>query len=315
MPFRRLFPLCVIASLSCCGLNASAAEISVERSEKGATVKIDGQLFTEYITRSGNKPILWPIIGPTAKPMTRDFPMLNHAGETKDHPHHRSLWFSHGDVNHVNFWTERGTVGLIKHLEFTKLASGNPATIVARNAWLAPDGKPVCEDERTLRFGADADSRRIDFDITLKATNGDVVFGDTKEGTFALRIPDSLSVDAKQGGRIINSKGQVNDAAWGQPADWVDYHGPIDGKTLGIAIFNHPTSLAYPTHWHVRTYGLFAANPLGLHDFPGGKHQNGAVKVPQGKSITFRYRVLLHQGDERESKLTERFSAYAAESN
>ena len=296
------------------GFDAVSAEITVERSEKGAVVKIDGRLFTEYLVRSGTKPILWPIIGPTGKPMTRDFPMQNRAGETKDHPHQRSLWFSHGNVNGVDFWTEQGKVGTIKHLEFTKIAGGKPAVIATRNAWLAPDGRRVCEDRRVLHFDADGDARWIDFDITLKATDGDLVFGDTKEGTFGVRVAESLNVDAKRGGKIVNGHGQIDGAAWGRPAAWVDYHGPIDGKTVGIAILNHPSSSRYPAYWHVRTYGLFAANPFGLHEFPGGKKSNGALKLSRGETVTFRYRVLLHRGDELEGKVAEKFVAYSKES-
>ncbi len=308
---KILVPL--VAATLLRGSDAAAAEITVERSEKGAVVKIDGRLFTEYLTRSGTKPILWPIIGPTGKPMTRDFPMRNRPGETKDHPHQRSLWFSHGSVNGIDFWTERGKVGTIKHLEFTKLAGGKPAVIATRNAWLPPDGRRVCEDRRVLHFDTDGDARWIDFDITLKATDGDLVFGDTKEGTFGLRVAETLSVDAHRGGKIVNSRGQTDGAAWGQPAAWVDYHGPLDGKTVGIAILNHPSSLRYPTRWHVRTYGLFAANPFGLHEFPGGKKADGTMTLRRGQSATFRYRVLLHRGDEREGKVAERFSAYSKE--
>jgi hypothetical protein len=310
MPHRPTLAVLVAVSLLH-SLNAVSAEITVERSAKGAVVKIDGQLFTEYLVRSGTKPILWPIIGPTGKPMTRDYPMRDRAGEKKDHPHQRSLWFSHGSVNGIDFWTEQGKkVGTIKHLEFTKIAGGPAAVIATRNAWLAPGGRTLCEDERVLHFGADGDARWIDFDITLKATEGDVVFGDTKEGTFGIRVAESLCVDAKGGGKIVNSHQQTNGAAWGQSAPWVDYYGPIDGKTVGIAIFNHPRSFRYPTRWHVRTYGLFAANPFGLHEFPGGKKADGALTLPRGEAITLRYRVLLHQGDERTGKVAERFAAY-----
>jgi hypothetical protein len=308
-----LFAALAAISLGCC-LQTAFAEITVERCEKGAVVKINGRLFTEYLVRSGTKPVLWPIIGPTGKPMTRDFPMRDHPGETKDHPHQRSLWFSHGNVNGIDFWAEQGRVGTIKHLEFTKIAGGKPAVIATRNAWLAPDGRRICEDQRVLHFDSDGDARWIDFDITLKASDGELVFGDTKEGTFGLRVAESLSVDARRGGQIINSRGQTNGAAWGRPAAWVDYFGPIDGKTVGIAILNHPSSLRYPTHWHVRTYGLFAANPFGLRDFTGGKKADGALTLPRGEKATFRYRVLLHRGDQREGKVAERFSAYSHES-
>jgi hypothetical protein len=295
--------------LVCC--ESFSTEISAERSKNGAVVKIDGQLFTEYWTQSGNKPILWPILGPTGKPMTRDYPMRSHGDETKDHPHHRSLWFTHGEVNGVNFWLDQGNVGQIKHLEFTKVAGGKPATIAARHAWLAPDGKKIGEDDLTLHFDTDGRARWIDFDITIHATDGPMRFGDTKEGTFGVRVADSMRVDAKRGGRIVNSQGQTDGDAWGKPASWVDYHGPIDGQVVGIAIFNHPGSFRYPTYWHVRTYGLFAANPFGLHDFTGDKKANGAYELPAGKSMTLRYRIFFHRGDEREGKVAEAFASYS----
>jgi hypothetical protein len=315
MSYRLLIFIALTATSWLSTPDGFSAEISVERSDKGAVVKIDGQLFTEYLVRSGTKPVLWPIIGPTGEPMTRDFPMRDRAGETKDHRHQRSLWFSHGNVGGVDFWAERGKgVGTIKHLEFTKLSGGKPGVIATHNAWLAPDGRRVCEDERTLRFDTDGDARWIDFEITVKAVDGDVVFGDTKEGTFGVRVAESLSVDAKRGGKIVNSEGQSNDKAWGQPAAWVDYHGPIERQTVGIAIFNHPSSFRYPTCWHVRGYGLFAANPFGLHELSGGKKGSGALTLSRGKTVTLRYRVLLHKGDEREGRVAERFSTYAKES-
>lgn len=294
--FRLPLPLAIFAivSLIVCSRSYSA-EITIERSDDGAVVKIDGKLFTEYLVRSGNKPVLWPIVGPTGKPMTRNYPLRDVEGEKKDHPHHRSLWFTHGEVNGVNFWAETGRVGKIEHIEFTNL-DGESATIVARNAWIDPDGKKVCEDTRTLGFGTDDRSRWIDFDITIKATEGPLTFGDTKEGAFGIRVAESIRVDAGKGGRFVNSRSQVDKDAWGQPAEWIDYHGPVDGQTVGIAVMNHTDSFRYPTFWHVRPYGLLAANPFGVHDFTNGKRSDGEKTLAQGESIRLRYRVLLHLG-------------------
>ena len=121
--------------------------------------------------------------------------------------------------------------------------------------------------------------RVIDFEITLKATHGPVTFGDTKEGMFGLRVASSMDVNKKQGGRITNAEGLTDDQAWGKASPWVDYTGPVQGKTVGIAILNHPRSFRYPTTWHVRTYGLFAANPFGWHDFGLGK--SGEYVLPR----------------------------------
>ena len=311
MPFfSRLMPALIATCSLLCGVGF-AAEITAERSPGGVVVKIDGALFTEYLVRSGGKPVLWPIIGPTGERMTRDYPMLDHAGEAKDHPHQRSLWFTHGEVNGENFWLESDKAGTIAHQEFLKVASGKPAVVATRNAWLKANGEKLCEDQRTLRFDSDGDARWIDFDITVTATGGAVNFGDTKEGTFGVRVAESMCVDAKHGGRIVNSQQQVDADAWGQAAPWVDYHGPVAGQTVGIAILNHPGSFRFPTYWHVRTYGLFAANPFGLHDFTRAARGAGDFTLSPGKSVAFRYRVLLHRGDEKEGKVAEAFAAYA----
>jgi len=287
------------------------AEVTARRSPGGVLVEIDGQPFTEYLVRSGAKPILWPIVGPTGKPMTRAYPMGEAPNETKDHVHQRSLWFTHGEVSGANFWAETPKHGTIVHRRFVEIESGKEATVVAENDWVGPDNTKILADLRKLKFGAGPDVRWIDFDITLKASYGPVQFGDTKEGTFGVRVAETMRVDAKTGGRIINSLGQTDQAAWGRQAAWVDYHGPVGGQTVGIAIMNHPSSFRFPTFWHVRTYGLFAANPFGRKGFPDGGKRDGSYTLPEGQSIALRYRVWLHQGDEKRGRVAEAYSSYA----
>lgn len=308
---RLLLPAWIALAGLCVLAPTLLAEVTIEKSEQGVVIKADGQPFAEYVVESGGKPIVWPIIGPTGKPMTRAYPMRDDvASEKHDHPHHRSLWFTHGDVNGLSFWDKDTT----RHREFVKLESGRQGLVVTRNDWIDREGKTVLEDERRLTFGADASSRWIDFDITLTARGGPVTFGDTKEGSFGVRVPGTMKVDAKLGGRIVDSKGRENQAAWGKQAEWVDYYGPVDGETLGIAIMNHPTSFRFPTFWHVRTYGLFAANPFGIGDFTGSKDNDGSYKLDDGKSITFRYRVLFHKGDEKQGRVADNYAAYVAQS-
>jgi hypothetical protein len=296
---------------------SAAAELTVEQTDQGVTVNIDGQLFTEYLIRTGPKPILWPVIGPTGAEMTRAYPMRTEVeGEKQDHPHQRSLWFTHGDVNGVDFWSENAGHGSIVHREFTQVAGAPEATITtitAINDWLGPDGRKHLEDERTLVFNAGDGWRSIDFNITLKATAGPVIFGDTKEGMMGIRVPTVMDVNSDPGGRIVTSEGLTDKEAWGKPAAWVDYHGPVDGETVGVAILNHPSSFRAPTHWHVREYGLFAANPFGLHDFSGSDEVDGSYTIPDGDSITFRYRFLFHRGDEQSAQVGKAYEAYAAE--
>jgi hypothetical protein len=291
---------------------AKAAEFQLEENADGVTVRLDGQLFTRYLIKSGPKPILWPIVGPYGKQMTRGYPMREpSASEKKDHVHHRSLWFTHGDVNGTSFWHESDPQGTIVHREFVKLSAGERAVIQTRNDWLDPNGQRVCEDLRTFTFHADGDLRLIDVDILVTAGDERVVFGDTKEGSFAVRVAGSMRTELGQGGKIINSQGQQDGDAWGRRAEWVDYSGPVEGKTVGITIMNHPQSLRYPTYWHVRTYGLFAANPFGVRDFLQDKKADGKLVLAPRESFSLYYRVLLHPGDASSLDLPAAFQAYS----
>lgn len=301
------FALCLAACLAVAG---QAAQFDLQQDADGITVNLDGKLLTRYLVKSGIKPILWPLIGPYGDPVTRQYPMLDALPtERSDHPHQRSFWFTHGDVNGVSFWHEGAKAGHIVHQEFLKVSGGETAVIAARNEWRTEDGQKTCEDVRTLTFGTCGESVWIDFDSTVTATDGPVKFGDTKEGSFGVRVAGTMDVDRKLGGRIVNSDGLTDAAAWGKQAPWVDYHGPVNDKTVGIAILNHPTSFRFPTYWHVRTYGLFTANPFGVKDF--SKQGNGDHTLAPGESFTLRYRVLIHKGDEQEGKVAEAYEAYA----
>ena len=277
---------------------------------KDVEVTIDGKPFTTYVAHSGPKPFYYPLIGPTGAPISRAFPMKDVPGEKRDHPHQRSMWFTHGKVNGVDFWSEQTGHGSIVETS-RKLTDGSPAfgQIRTTDDWTGPDAKRICADERTVRFFATSTSRIIDFDITIKATDGPVTFGDTKEGMFGVRVATSMDVDSRKGGKITNSDGLTDAGAWGKPASWVDYTGPVEGRTVGVAILNHPASFRHPTTWHVRTYGLFAANPFGLHDF--GMKAPGDHTIPAGESVRFGYRVILHKGETAAAGLPAAYAAYA----
>lgn len=312
MPRRICFAV-LLATFAFVPLKAArAAKFALKRQDPDVRVEADGKLFTVYLTATGPKPILWPVIGPTGAEMTRAYPMKDVAGEKHDHPHQRSIWFTHGDVNGVDFWSENKEHGSIVHREYLRLEEADDyALITTRNDWLDAGGKKVLQDIRDVTFRAGEDWRSIDFDITLNASNGPVKFGDTKEGSMGVRIPTIMDVNSKQGGHIVNSAGETDKDAWGKPAAWVDYYGKVDGKAVGIAFFNHPASFRSPTRWHVRDYGLFAANPFGLRDFVGKKDVDGSYTLASGESIGLRYRILFHTGDAKEAKIGEAFESYA----
>lgn len=295
----------------------SAQELGLLKSEKGYKITIDGEIFTEYITDQQGTPILWPIIGPGGKKMTRDFPMIpaGNPDEQKDHPHQRSFWFTHGDVNGEDFWALGKTK--IRHDKFTFAESDGKITIlITENTWLDSKGESLCTDVRSFRFFVQDGIRVVDFDIIITSAVEKCKFGDTKEGTFGIRVPGSMDVDAKKrnpehGGTIINAQGLKNNEAWGKRSEWVDYSGPAGGEVSGITVMNHPESFRYPTYWHVRTYGLFAANPFGEHDYLRKKEKTGEFVLEKGDSIEFRYRILFHTGPVSSERLKNLFEIYA----
>jgi hypothetical protein len=315
----------------------SAADgVSVVQQDDKVRVEINGQLFTEYYFKHVPRPYCYPLLGPRGTAMTRDWPMKDLPGEEHDHPHHRSLWFAHGNVNGLDFWSEQKNYCKTVHAKFLAVESGkNEGIIRTENHWVAPDGTVVCTDERTLQiYNRGPEERLFDFDITLYAPkNKEVVFGDTKEGTMAVRVAETMRVvhgkNEAGKGRIVLSTGVSDDGpggavarnekketnTWGKRAAWCDYSGPVDGKTVGIAIFDHPQNPRHPTSWHVRDYGLFAANPFGLHDFEKQPKGAGDLKIPAGQSVTFRYRFYLHEGNEKDAKVAERYAEYAGKSD
>ena len=301
---------------------ASAAEakgVQIKELPDRLRIEINGKLFTEYHFKDVPRPFCYPLLGPGGVAMTRNAPMKEVPGEDRDHPHHRSFWFTHGNVNGVDFWSEARDFGKVVHDSFVKISSGEKEGVIqSRHKWLAKDGTEACTDERTLRIYNRPDNERLfDYEITINAGKNEVTFGDTKEGSMALRLAETMRLKpnkdnvGKPTGHIVNSEGVRDAATWGKRAAWCDYYGPVDGKTVGAAIFDHPQNPRHPTWWHVRDYGLFAANPFGKHDFESLPDKSaGNLVVPAGKSITFRYRIYLHEGDEVQSKVAERYADY-----
>jgi len=283
----------------------------VEKVTNTVGVFISRSSFTTLNFADGPKPYFYPIMGPTGDPVTRSYPMQKVEGETSDHPHHRSWWFTHGSVNGIDFWSESEKAGRIFQTKIELLESGDVmGRIRTANDWVAPTGETVCQDVREVRIYNTSNGRLLDFNVTIRAMEGPVTFGDTKEGMMGFRVASSM--DADRGGHIVNSRGQKDADTWGMPAEWCDYYGPMYGRTVGIAVMDHPSSFRHPTYWHVRTYGLFAANPFGLKDFPNGKGKDGSHTIPAGGEMRFRYRIFIHEGTTDQANIARVQAGYAA---
>jgi hypothetical protein len=261
--------------------------ITLTPEAKWVTVQVDGQPFTRYYFADVPKPFCFPIVGPNGKVLTRGFPVEPREGESRDHPHHKGFWVAYGDVNGVDFWSERHP---IVHRTFEAIESGSVmGRLQARNEWQTRDGKTICEEIRELRFYALPKLRMMDLTLTFIATEGEVTFGDTKEGFVAIRLPDELTL-TRGTGHILNATGHRDREAWGKRASWCLYYGTLNGEPVAVAFFDHPKNRSYPTPWHVRDYGLFANGPFGRKDF--GLPAEEPVRLGKGERLTLRYRLV-----------------------
>ena len=276
-------------------------------------IDLDGKPFTTF--HSGvaeGRPYLAPLRAASGKTVTRRFPMETIEGESRDHLHHRGLWFSYDDVNGVKFWENDPSykdpqTGRIVATQV--LWSPASKTLDTVFDWNDHSGKTVLVEHRLMTFRSSPTLRNIDFDITLTAPEK-VVFGDTKEGAFAIRLADALT-EKSGSGKMVNAEGKQGMAAiWGKRSSWVDYSGAIDGEKLGIAIFDHPSNPGYPVHWHARDYGLFAVNPWGQHAFDPAAPE-AHTTLPAKGSLRFRWRVVIHAGDTAVARVAELYQEFA----
>jgi len=333
----RVLPLLVVVGLSAsCALlhhGPPVPQARLTRLDDRVRVELGGQLFTEYVFQGADRPYCYPVLAPDGTPLTRDFPMKTTAGEDVDHKHHRSLWFAHSAVNGVDFWNE-GTAGgptpkgKIVHEALDETTDGDVGVIRARDRWVAPNGKVFCTDETTVRFRGTPAGRMIDYEVTLRApADAPVHIGDNKDGTMAVRLaqwmtmphkmkqPDGKMQETGGQGHIVTSTGRRDAEAWGKRADWCDYHAERGGKIYGVAMFDHPENLRHPTWWMARDYGLFGANPFGWHDYEvefKNEPHKGDYTIPAGGSLTLRYRLFFHLGDEIASNVAAHYAEYAA---
>lgn len=303
----------LLVLLAACAATAEHEDMAVEVEDK-VVVTIDGEPFTEYRFANESKPILYPLLGPGGLPLTRDYPMVEGTpGEAADHPHHQSLWFAHGNVNGFDFWhgTEAGE--RIRHDAILGISWSDDRVVVrARNRWQVEKGRTLLIEERTMSFGSDERGRIIDFTFVLSPVDRPLVFGDTKEGTMALRLAPTLRLQGEVAqGECLNAAGNRDGDCWGKRAAWVSYYGPVAGRLTSVTLLDHPDNPRHPTWWHARDYGLFAANPFGVHDFEGKPAGAGDLRVELGENLTLRYRLRIDAGAPDPDELNDELLRFA----
>ncbi|MGF1580585.1 MAG: PmoA family protein [Gemmataceae bacterium] len=303
------------------------AKVTLNIKDETVEFLVNKQVVSVYHTKGQPKPILWPVYGPKGSKVTRSYPLIKGVkGEAADHIHHRSVWFTYGDVipkgipikqkirgvDGVDFWSERTGAGKIICTKVKAGPSGPDwASIETHNEWRMADGKKIMDEDRTVIFYDFGIARLYVFIVRLQATVCDILFGDTKEGAMGVRVSHLLRED-KSGGKIQNSKGKTGaNACWGRRADWCDYSGQINGKPVGIAIFDDKKN-QWRSCFHVRAYGLMAANPFGRSRsrFPDARNIKALADLPKGETLVLRYGVLVHDGNTKEGQVAEYYQQF-----
>lgn len=341
-PLNLLF--CIVILIGICS-HSARAQVSITELEDRIRIEINGEIFTEWRHQDWVAPYLYPVVGPNGENITRNYPMKEGVpSESQDHYHHRSLRFGHSDVNGLNFWfwrlgKERETSKAeIKLEKIERISSGKTGEVVLWNQWLN-DGELVMREKVRLAF-TPLENRQVlmDFDIEFHPGKNPVTLGDQKDGGMLVRVAGTMKAAQKNTGKklagtILNSRGDVDSDAWGKAAEWVDYYGPdTSGKTVGIAMFDHPKNLRFPTQWHARTYGLLAANRFSKDHFdpkfakakgvpcrpfskdcPACKSRGGSYTIPVGESLSLRHRFYFHHGDSKSADVEGQYADYAVD--
>jgi hypothetical protein len=324
--------------------SAPRVEVRAHPSDRRVDVLVDGQPFTAYIWPERlAKPVLYPIRSAAGTLVTRGFPLEPRTAERVDHPHQVGFWFNHGDVNGVDFWNnsetlkpeERAKMGSIRQVAIESATGGRGhGELRVALDWVMPDGTAAVREQTAYAFGAGPGRRSIDRDTTLSATTRRVVFNDNKEGTLGLRVARALEEPSKEpvvftdasgkptsvpaldnagvNGVYTSSEGLTGAAVWGTRARWVALSGRVASEDVVLLMLDHPKNPGYPTHWHARGYGLFAANPLGAKVFSNGKEELNLAIEP-GRSVRFRHRLLILTGPFSAEKAEAAWKEFASE--
>ena len=324
-------------------MSAYAQEVVTFRQKSGeqkVDVLIGGKFFTSYTYTSNiEKPVLYPLQTASGVLVTRGFPLNPRPNERTDHPHHIGMWFTYGDVSGLDFWNNSYAIpdsakykyGSIKHQQIVATQDGTKSGRLAVTAnWVNVKGKVLLKEETTFIFSGDATHRVIDRMTTLTAQQEKVSLKDNKEGILGIRVTRELEIpadkpeiftDAKgiptrvavlnnEGvtGNFLTSEGKKGNDAWGTRGKWCLMYGKKNNQDVSIAILDHPENPGYPTYWHARGYGLFAANNLGQEALSNGKDKLNYSLEP-GKSATFKYRIVITNGSTPSAQQLDKMAA------
>jgi len=314
------------------------------KNDQKVDVLVDGELFTSYLYTNKlsvlKKTTLYPIISANGQTITRGFPIDPRPSERTDHPHHIGAWFNYGDVNGLDYWNnsdaipekDQDKMGTIRHEKIIDLKNGYKKAELSVSAnWLKPDGNVLLKEKTKFIFYAEDGKRMIDRIVTLTALDEPVLFKDNKEGMIAIRTARELEHPSEKpvtlsdangnktdvpvldntgvSGHYLSSEGIEGTDVWGKRAKWVALSGTINNKDITVVIMDQPKNVGYPTYWHARGYGLFAANPLGQKIFSDDKEELNFSLEPKAE-VTFIYRIEVLDGKQNKNTLEKEYNNF-----
>ncbi len=343
---KHFLRYCVLSILTITLFSISLAQekeyVKVLRSGKDkVNVQVGGRPFTSFLyPDSLEKPVLYPVHAANGTIVTRGFPLDPQPGDPTDHPHHVGIWFTFENVNGLDFWNnsyaipkeKRHLYGWIRTNSVIVKSGSKKGSISYHANWTNQQKNVLLEESTQLEFSGTAHRRIIDRVTVLKADTT-ILFTDAKDGMYGIRLAHALQIptnkdqefkddkgnvtvvkggtDIIANGNYVTSEGRQGDDAWASRGKWCKVYGKLGNDSISITIIDHPGNPNYPTFWHARGYGLFAANPLGEKIFTNGKTFKN-LQLKKGESVTFRFRIVIHEGDktisaEKLNKLADEF--------
>lgn len=324
----------VFAANTLFAVTAQAQKAEPVKLLKATNNKIDiligGKPFTSFLyPDSLEKPVLYPLRSANGALVTRGFPLAPRPGDPTDHPHHIGLWFNFENLNGLDFWNnsyaipaaKKSGYGWIRTDKILETKDGTKGILAYHANWTDQQKQVILEEQTRFEFSGNTQERIIDRVTTLTADK-DALFKDAKDGMLGLRLAHELQIpdpadqkftddkgnvtivkggtDKVANGTYLTSEGKTGNDAWSTRGVWCKVYGKIGADSVSVTIIDHPQNPNYPTFWHARGYGLFAANPLGEKVFTNGKSEKN-LTLKKGESVTFRYRIIIHNGPQTNS--------------
>ena len=260
------------------------------------------------------KPYVRQLFSPAGVNILRDAPA--------DHLHHHALMFA-VKVDGVNFWEETPAAGKQIHQSFTdvkadtktdvkndKLFETRQAGFTEHIHWTNPKQELLIKERRTIevRQGTDLGATLLTWQSTFELPDGKESATITGSHYHGLGMRFVKSMDT--GGQHLNAAGKPGIIFRGDEklvrATWSAYTADADGKTVTVAMFDHPQNPRHPATWFTMTAPFaYLSATLNLYKEP--------LKIVSGKPLVLRYAVAVWDGKIEADRIEKLYRQWTAE--